>query len=184
MARNYDPVKSNPSSQQIVVGCFHHASHARHAIEALHSNGFAPDQIGAAFREAERDSATWFRQLRHTYHQGHEGEPAPAERRADDFESSLSQLRISSERARRLAQDLAPCDAIVTVNAGTRRHDAESLLEQNGALIEHEQNLQPTAAPEKPGHIQLFGEELRVHKDKISSGNVRVGKESCIGLPE
>lgn len=77
-----------------------------------------------------------------------------------------------------MAQDLAPCDAIVTVNAGSRRHQAESLLEQNGALIEHEQNLQPAAAPEKPDHIQLFEEELHVHKDKISSGDVRVRKES------
>jgi uncharacterized protein (TIGR02271 family) len=205
MARNYDPVKTKPTSQQIVVGCFHHADDARRAIEALHSHSFAPDQIGAAFREAElaeiggsseHDSATWFRQLRHTYDHGREMEPAPAEWPAGEFESSLSRLQIPPERARRLAQDLAPCDAIVTVNAGSRRREAELLLEQNGALIEHEQNLQTAPAPEsapesggvstpsvarqppKPDHIQLFGEELHVHKDKVSSGDVRVRKES------
>ncbi len=33
----------------------------------------------------------------------------------------------------------------------------------------------PTA---EPGHIQLFGEELRVHKEKIANADVRVRKES------
>ena len=32
--------------------------------------------------------------------------------------------------------------------------------------------------PAEPGHIQLFGEVLRVHKEKVSSGEVRVRKES------
>lgn len=190
MTRNDDSVKTKPTSQQIVVGCFHRAGDARRAIEALHSHSFAPDQIGAAFREAElaqrsaeiagsseHDSATWFRQLRHTYDHGRETDEAPAKRPAGEFESSLSRLRIPPERARRLAQDLAPCEAIVTVNAGSRSHEAESLLEQNGAVIEHEQNLQPAAAPEIPDHIQLFEEELHVHKDKVSSGDVRVRKE-------
>ena len=30
----------------------------------------------------------------------------------------------------------------------------------------------------EPGHIQLYGEELRVHKEKVGSGDVRVRKES------
>ena len=30
----------------------------------------------------------------------------------------------------------------------------------------------------EPGHIQLYGEELRVHKEKVGSGEVRVRKES------
>ncbi len=208
MARDYDPANTESTAQQTVIGFFRNASDARQAIEALHSHNFDPGQIGAAFREAEipesspetgaspaGDIESWFSRLRHTY-RGKVTEPARAEWSPDEFESSLARLQIAPERARRLVQDLAPGSAIVTVHAGSRRREAESLLEQNGALIGHEQNPQGAAPPaptpeapaastrfappqpSKPGHIQLFGEVLRVHKDRISSGDVRVRKES------
>jgi uncharacterized protein (TIGR02271 family) len=86
--------------------------------------------------------------------------------------------------------------AIITVGAGERNQEAQMLLEQSGARILQARNEQrpspasvtrepavtstPFAPPRDadPAHIQLFGEELRVRKEKVSSGEVHVRKEA------
>jgi uncharacterized protein (TIGR02271 family) len=152
----------------------------------------------------QRGSAKWFGQLRQMYH-GEErredigqGETTPAA--PNKFESMLSRLHISREYAVRLDRDLGQGGAIVTVNAGARNQEARSLLEQSGARMVHDTDPAPLAATEttspavvnsapfvspqqaEPGHIQLFGEVLRVHKEKVSSADVQVRKESITHL--
>jgi uncharacterized protein (TIGR02271 family) len=116
----------------------------------------------------------------------------------------LAQIDLSPQDARILDHDLDRGAAIVTVKAGGRNQEAWALLEERGARIVHGRherelpmalepkaaNLEPNAAnivhstpfnppaPAAPDHIQLFGEALRVHKEKVSSGDVQVRKEA------
>ena len=106
----------------------------------------------------------------------------------------LAQLELSPEDRQVLDFDLDRGGAIVTVKAGPRNREARTLLEQRGARIVPARNsAQPEVAnsspvvtsvpftsPQQadPEHIQLFGEVLRVRKEKVSSGEVHVRKES------
>ncbi len=149
------------------------------------------------------EGGNWFGQLRQIYHGDDRIEPAqravtePAPRSGSpEFESMLSQLELSPEEALALKRDLDHGAAIITVNAGARNPEARALLEQYGARIVHSHGTKrlpvtdpppgavvtstPYAAPKEadPGHIQLFGEVLRVRKEKVASGDVHVRKES------
>jgi uncharacterized protein (TIGR02271 family) len=120
------------------------------------------------------------------------------------FEAMLAQIDLSPQDALILDHDLDRGAAIVTVKAAGRNQEAWGLLEERGARIVHGRhdrnlqtavenkapNLEPTAtnivhstpfnppAPAAPDHIQLFGEVLRVRKEKVSSGDVQVRKEA------
>ncbi len=145
-------------------------------------------------------SGNWFGQLRQIYHgddrientqSGGATQAGPTE-----FDSMLSQLDLSSQDALVLNKDLDRGAAIITVTAGSRNPEARALLEQHGARIVHSHESKgrgltapgpeavvtstPFTSPREadPGHIQLFGEVLRVRKEKVNSGEVHVRKES------
>jgi uncharacterized protein (TIGR02271 family) len=108
----------------------------------------------------------------------------------------LSSLELSPQDVQVLQSDLDRGAAIITVNAGARNAEARALLEQYGARIVHSHrpkeliatDPQPGAvvtstpfnSPQDadPGHIQLFGEVLRVRKEKVATGETHVRKES------
>lgn len=151
-----------------------------------------------------RGTGQWFGQLRQLYHGDHRvesetqatGTEIAPPARLNDFETMLAQLDLTPHDAQILDRDLDRGGAIVTVRAGARNAEAQALLERRGAHIVHGRNSAPaTSTPSvsgpmvnsapfsspqdaPPGHIQLFGEVLRVHKEKVSSGDVQVRKES------
>jgi uncharacterized protein (TIGR02271 family) len=147
-----------------------------------------------------RESGKWFGQLRQIYH-GDDRIENPQRRPAtqvgpSEFESMLSKLELSPQDVLVLQSDLDRGAAVITVNAGARNAEARALLEQYGARIVHSHrpkelvatDPQPAAVvtstpfntPKEadPGHIQLFGEVLRVRKEKVASGETHVRKES------
>jgi uncharacterized protein (TIGR02271 family) len=150
-----------------------------------------------------RESGKWFGQLREIY-RGDDGgvrrgggTQIGAEGNAPEFEAMLAQIDLPSRDAFILDHELDRGAAIVTVKAGARNQEARALLEQGGArIVRGRHEPEPAAAPEpKPAtivhstpfqppqpaeadHIQLFGEVLRVRKEKVSSGDVHVRKES------
>jgi uncharacterized protein (TIGR02271 family) len=151
-----------------------------------------------------RANRDWFGQLRQLYHgddrpeSTQRGTTAPLEPQATptSFEAMLAQLDLSSQETRTLDRDLDRGAAIVTVTAGARNPKARTLLEQRGARIVNGRKpdkpavtgptsgtvvtSMPFVAPKSadPGHIQLFGEVLRVRKEKVANGEVHVRKES------
>jgi uncharacterized protein (TIGR02271 family) len=150
-----------------------------------------------------RESGKWFGQLREIY-RGDDGgvkrggsTQIGAEGNTPGFEAMLAQIDLSPREAFILDHDLDRGAAIVTVKAGARNQEARALLEQRGARIvrgrhdtESPAATEPKPAtivhstpfdppkPAEPDHIQLFGEVLRVRKEKVSSGDVHVRKES------
>ena len=100
---------------------------------------------------------------------------------AEDVHGSLSGLAVPQEHSRYFGHRLGSGEgAIVTVNAPGRDAEARQILEANGgdvgsnaANYNYDENPNPTGNQ----NIQLYGEVLRVHKDRISRGEVRIRKE-------
>ncbi len=155
---------------------------------------------GASARMRESDQ--WFSQLREIYRGDDRGvnrrgigQPG-FEAATTGFEAMLAQIDLSPQDALLLDRDLDRGAAIVTVKGGARIQEARTLLQQRGAHIVHGRHdgESPTATEPEPAtivhstpfnppqqaapdHIQLFGEVLRVRKEKVS-GDVHVRKEA------
>jgi uncharacterized protein (TIGR02271 family) len=181
--------------EPIVIGLFSNAGDARRALDNLREHHFSSDEVQAAFRDHAPSpegsgSDRWFGQLRQLY-RGEDRREERAVAESTGFEAMLARLDLSEEDA-----GARNGEAIVAVNAGRRGEEARSLLEQCGARILRDRNVQgltpAPATPEhavtstpftppneaEPGHVQLFGEVLRVRKEKVNSGQVHVRKES------
>ena len=138
----------------------------------------------------------WFGQLRQLY-RGDEHHPQglefPLETGPTRFQAVLQQLDLPRTNAADIDHDLARAAAMVVVRS-QRVQDAGALLHQAGARIVYgdERGIHAASQPApvvhstpytadkplEPGHIQLFGEVLRVRKETVSSGDVRVRKEA------
>jgi len=107
----------------------------------------------------------------------------PEEYGSDDVHDSLADLSVPSEHARYFGHRLgtSPEGAVVTVKAEGREEEAIGIIQANGGDIGEEADRYDygTETPKAAGaqNIQLYGEVLRVHKDRISRGEVRVRKE-------
>jgi uncharacterized protein (TIGR02271 family) len=125
----------------------------------------------------------------------------------DDFQDSLTATGIAPDRAAYLTRSLRPGGAIVTVRDTDRASEAEHILSANGGTVRHEdtdaidaadstgQAITDTgyteteyAEEERPlgtpgtstnavDRVQLFGEVLRVHKERIKRGEARIRKD-------
>jgi uncharacterized protein (TIGR02271 family) len=114
----------------------------------------------------------------------------------DDVTGSLLGLGIPENRARYLANKLRSGShgAIVTVNAGPRRGEAEEILTSRGGDLGAKITSQDDAATDYTGNqasagagglaeqqrIELLGEVLRIHKERIQRGEVRIRKEVIV----
>ncbi len=100
-----------------------------------------------------------------------------------DVHASLVGLSVPEDRSRYFGHRFGSSEggAVVTVNAGDRVAEAESILTQYGADLgenaaSHDYS-QTTERNDAQNNIQLLGEVLRVHKDRVSRGEVRLRKE-------
>lgn len=109
---------------------------------------------------------------------------------SEDVQNSLSGLSVPEEHSRYFGQKFNSDSegAVVTVTTNDRQEQARAILKRCGAdLGESAANYQEdtseygrrstkdTVADEQ--NIRLYGEVLRVHKDRINRGEVRVRKE-------
>jgi uncharacterized protein (TIGR02271 family) len=195
MLEGYIMLQHQFDHESIVIGLFPNSGDARRALNNLHEHHFSNDQVHSAFRDPAPSpegsgSAQWFGQLRQLY-RGEDRSEETAVAGSTGFEAMVARLDLSQEDAA-----VRDGEAIVTVNAGGRNAGAQSLLEQCGARIlggrsvtgpapaqvmpEPAVTSTPFTPPRAadPGHIQLFGEVLRVRKEKVDSGEVHVRKES------
>ena len=107
-----------------------------------------------------------------------------------DLHGSFTGLNIPEERSRYFHHRLtrSRSGAVVTVNAGDRIPEAESILRRYNADLGNEAenynysetetgSSQQLDEDREQSNIQLLGEVLRVQKDRVSRGEVRIRKE-------
>lgn len=101
---------------------------------------------------------------------------------ANDFHRTLGDL--PEERTRYFSSRFGRDNdgVLVTVRAGERSAEAESILERSGGDLgrdtgNYDYNQASTASDAGTRRVQLYGEVLRVHRDRIQRGEVRLRKE-------
>ncbi len=105
-----------------------------------------------------------------------------------DLHQSLSGLSVPDEHSRYFEHRLGNSSkgAVVTVNADDRAAEAQTILTRYGGDLgeqaEGYEYTQPTGSSDTRNtrdgqNIQLLGEVLRVHKERIDRGEVRLRKE-------
>jgi uncharacterized protein (TIGR02271 family) len=103
---------------------------------------------------------------------------------------SLSGMSVPEDRSRYFGHRMGSSErgAVVTVNAGDRANEAQAILVRYGADLGENAATYDYSQPrgeysqkaEREGtqnNIQLLGEVLRVHKDRINRGEVTLRKE-------
>jgi uncharacterized protein (TIGR02271 family) len=154
---------------------------------------------------AMQGSGKWFGQLREIYRRadgvGRAGN-VQTESSTTGFDALMAQIDLSPQDRLILDHDFERVAAIVTVRAAARSAEARALLEKYGARIVHQKAghgrhaveltgpVEPTSPatvrstpfnppPQaQPDRVQLFGEVVRVRKEKVSTGDVHVRKEA------
>lgn len=186
-----------------IVGYFSSRRQAESAIEALKDTGFTRENIGLAVRSGaptsgstermgeQHESGAWEKikgffggseSHREERWRDAEGEAGSAYN-YEDVGQSLSGLDITEEQARYFRRRFGSGTegAIVTVSPQGRESDARRILEQHGANLGDEASSydyeQPVEMPAGEQNIQLYGEVLRVHTDRVSRGEARLRKE-------
>ncbi|HSU19721.1 MAG TPA: YsnF/AvaK domain-containing protein [Acidobacteriaceae bacterium] len=105
----------------------------------------------------------------------------------ENFHENLTTLSVPEDRSRYMAHRFGSSNegAVVTVNAGDRTAEAQEILTrygadlgQNASSYDYSQTTSGQAGEvQDTRNIQLLGEILRVHKDRVSRGEVRLRKE-------
>ncbi len=179
-----------------VAGLFRDYSKAEQAIADLKAKGFSDEQIGMARAdESGMESGTTPGNVQHhdrglrdkikSAFGGEEREQDESDYAySDDFQGSLKGAGIPEDRARYFGSNLYSGGVLVTVNtSGGRASEAIAILERNGADIgsgnvDFGTQANKTAVGDTgERRIQLLGEMLRVHKQRVSRGEVRLRKD-------
>ncbi len=159
-----------------VAGLFRNDSDAEKAMEKLKGAGFSRSDIGVATaggRAVGRHTGFWDK-VSGLF--GKHEEPETA----GELEQSLQSCGLPDQQARYFDRSLAEGNVLVTVHAqGERAIRAREILQRAGADTGAETTAARIPARQATGerHIQLVGEILRVHKERVQKGEARLRKE-------
>lgn len=103
----------------------------------------------------------------------------------DGFHQNLTSLSVDEDRSRYMSHRFHGSEkgAVVTVNADSRTAEAQEILARYGADLGENAATYDYSQTENRGqsqdvrNIQLLGEILRVQKDRVNRGDVRIRKE-------
>ena len=197
----------NTQSYNTVVGYFSSDEQADRALQALMDAGFNRSQIGIAGRSWDQTTTkapsgnvtgtgtgthTSFWQKVKNFFEGTEERQQDAtedygyEYESGDFQQSLGSFSIPEERSRyfndRFNRDSN--GVLLTVEAGTRRAEAEEILEKNGGDVGRNsatwsyESARNATGTDQTQRMQLYGEVLRVHRDRVQRGEARLRKQT------
>jgi uncharacterized protein (TIGR02271 family) len=164
------------TTKAAIAGFFRDDSKAESAIEELRASGFSDSDIGVATPHQEGSVHNFWDRLTSRF-----GKEEHTEH-AEDFEDSLRGSGIPEQQAGYFNSELAKGGVLVTVHAAPERATkAVSILQQNGADVgataaQWRSDGKNTSSATSQ-NIQLLGEILRVHKERVSKGEVRLRKE-------
>src|SRR5437868_1748952 len=161
-----------------VAGLFRDHSRAEQALEKLKAAGFSDDRIGIATAESDNQAHSGFwDKFRNRF-----GERDHT-RKADDFRGSLTEQGIPAHEVRYFDDQLRSGGILVTVRTDEGRAiEALRILHDSGAdtgsgAVSYSDAKQGEVGTAEERRIELLGEVLRVHKERVQRGEVRIRKE-------
>lgn len=182
----------NPFANSIAA-FFRDRSDAENAIGQLTEAGFGPDQIGCSLDDSDYEATatsgqrSWWDKVGNFF----SGKTGYEDRDTGSGEGRMQEgpvigrtLTIPDDYRERLAQG----GVFVSVHDATRASEAEEILTRNrGEIVRDMSRFQPAEEsrtmaserefPEQGHRIQLISEVLRVRKERVQRGEVRVRKE-------
>jgi len=192
--------EGSQTGRGVVAGLFQDDSRLEQAITELKSSGFSDNQIGIARSEttgtagqstgasslsAPRGEGRGMWEKIKTAFTGHDytDDLDANYTSSDDFSGSLSGMGLTDDQSRYFSGNIHGAGCLLTIRTEPgRTSQAIAILERNGAdLGRGSVAFGRSRATSTPGmenrRIQLLGEVLRVHKERVSRGEVRVRKE-------
>jgi uncharacterized protein (TIGR02271 family) len=169
----------NSISNASVAALFSSEPAAERAVTDLKTAGFSRDHIGIATVGGDAGTAaegkgSFWNKVADVFGKDHHTETA------DELQGSLVESGIPEQRARYFDEALTRGGVLVTVRDSDRAQEAAQILRKDGGdLGDQAAASQTTARSQQPGtrKIQLLGEVLRIHKDRVQRGEVRLRKE-------
>jgi len=184
------------SDRQVIAAFFRNDSQAENAIADLHRAGFRSDQIGCSCDDVAESGAQLstegtpqhrsFWQKVEGFFTGEEGyedrDTGAGDGRYNEGVAVGPTLSIPNRYNERLSAG----GSIVTVHDSARIAEAEQILTRNGGEIDREfygsmtgRSASEAGAERVAGErrIQLLSERLRVNKERVQQGEVRLRKE-------
>lgn len=167
------------SGRNCIAGLYRDESTAEAAISELKDSGFDNSEIGVATSgdgsaSTHAHSGLWDK-LANAFGKHEHAETA------SDFEDTLQESGMSADQARYFNSSLDRGKVLVTVCAGDRVQLAREILQRTGADLGSSASVANIADRNRPVQgersIQLVGEILRVHKERVQRGEVRLRKE-------
>lgn len=202
MAQSYDRnnSSSSTSANPTIVGFFPNTRDAYQAISELKQAGFTSDQIGIALRGDSGYDATASGQSTNISqssadYQGDDNRSfwqevkdffsGSDERESGEFRSSLSGMDLDDDRANYYQSGIQNGGALVSVRADRGRDiEARRILEKNSADLRETGFTPPTSGSgnnakraDQDYRVQLRGEMMQAHKERVSRGEVRLRKD-------
>jgi uncharacterized protein (TIGR02271 family) len=192
--------ETGQTERGVVAGLFRDDNRLQQAISDLKSAGFSDNQIGIARSEtmgASQDSevgtassavrgesrSMWDKIKSaftgHDYTDDMDANYSTSE----DFRGSLSGMGLTDDQSRYFSGNIHGAACLLTVRTELgRTSQAIAILERNGAdlgrgSVEFGKTGASTTPSMENRRIQLLGEVLRVHKERVSRGEVRMRKE-------
>lgn len=165
----------NSSDCGTVAGLYRSEDAAERAIQQLSTAGFSKKDVGVVVSDRSPKSSSMGERLASLFKR--------EERDTFDGKSgweTLQQMCIPAGEIPAYEQALRSGAVLVTVNAGDRNSEAQAILNGAGPITarEHGSAEMQGDMAEKEHRIQLLGETLRVHKDRVQRGAVQVRKET------
>jgi uncharacterized protein (TIGR02271 family) len=159
---------------------------AEKAVNDLNAAGFSKQNIGVALQDRHDEGGTaksspsgWTERLRSLFSANER-----QEYQSDDAIDVLEHMGVSESEGRQFKNALRSGGVLITVNAGTRSAEARSILKRSNAILSSSElgsfAIQGTDTESRnidQQRLQLLGETLRVHKDRVQRGAVKLRKE-------
>jgi uncharacterized protein (TIGR02271 family) len=169
---------SNPTT---IAGLFHNDNAAESALQELQTSGFSQDEVGIAtsrvngeVSESSPHESFWDK-VAHLFGKSTHRE-SPAE-----VEQSLQERGFAQQQSEYFNRSLDEGDILITVraNSADRAEQAARILRDYGAEIVDDSGFanRASASTADEQRIQLISEVLRVRKDRVQRGEVRLRKE-------
>jgi len=182
------PNLSGRGSSSCVAGLFHSDAKAGEAIEALKRAGYSENEIGIASsgnsETGQSSASTLWDKVKSSFGKEEHLESS------SELEDSLRASGLPKNQAQYFNRSLSHGGVLITVRAqGERATKAQQILSQLGADLAEETSLSRASQSNSATHggtergsqaerrIQLLGEVLNVHKERVQRGEVRLRKE-------
>lgn len=164
-----------------IAAVFKDHSIAERAVSDLTKSGFDRSDIGVAVcqpKDSKMDEG-WISRIRTKFSSGERDEYS-----SEDAGETLRHMGVAPDATGHLERALHEGDVLITVKAGSRMQEASNILQRNGGNLGTAEtasvarNIAGRDNHEMPAQrMQLFGEMLRVHKERVQRGEVRLHKE-------